>query len=168
MLAELRQQYDTLEEVRRELIRTVCGLDSGKLRHKPEPERWSILEDFQHLVLAEQRTVLAFESIPASEARKPEMLEMVLQVLDQDIAVDVPDPAMLPDGQALLEDLIFDWEQARQRLEGFLEACGPDDLQAPVSHHPVTGPLTVVDGLRLIASHFHHHRRRIEAAMDKR
>jgi hypothetical protein len=40
-------------------------------------------------------------------------------------------------------------------------------LERPVSRHPVTGPITVVECLRLIDSHFHHHRRRIEAAIEQ-
>ena len=165
MLDELQQPYDHLEEVRLTLIRTVRGLDPKTLRHKPSPERWSILEDFQHLVLAEQNTLLEFGSIPASETFNPENFALVLHVLDGDIAVDVPDPAMEPDGAAGLEDLIRDWEASRERLRRFLDTCGPDDLYKPVSRHPVTGPLTVEACLRLLGSHFHHHRRRIEAAM---
>jgi hypothetical protein len=93
---------------------------------------------------------------------------MVLQVLDQDMVVDVPDPDMVPDGDAALEDLIRDWEAARKRLHAFLEACGPDDLDAPVSHHAVAGSLTVIECLRLLGSHFNHHRRRIEAVLNSR
>ncbi len=165
MLEDLQRQFAQLEDARHELIRKVRRLNRERLTHKPDPERWSVLEDFQHLVLAEQRTVLAFGSIPASQGPKPDHLAMVLDVLDGDISVDVPDPAMVPDGQAEVEDLIRDWEQARRRLNRFLETVGADDRETPVSSHPVTGPLSVVDSLRLLASHFHHHRRRLEAAI---
>jgi hypothetical protein len=40
-------------------------------------------------------------------------------------------------------------------------------LEKPALLHPVTDPLTVVECLRLLASHFHHHRRRIEAAIEQ-
>ncbi len=166
MLVELQRQFDELEEARRQLIRRVRRLDAGRLNHKPDPGRWSILEDFQHLVLAEQRTSLEFGALPASAKPNPENLALVLHVLDQDVAVDVPDPAMVPDGSPAIEDLIHDWEQARQRLQRFLETVGDGDCDAPVSSHPVTGPLSVTDSLRLLASHFNHHRRRIEAAID--
>ncbi len=165
MLAELQRQFDALEETRRELIRRVRRLDSGRLNHKPDPGRWSILEDFQHLVLAEQETILEFGSIPASETPNPDNLALVLHVLDGDIAVDVPDPGMVPDGEADLEDLVRQWDASRERLHRFLDACGPGDLQTLVARHSVTGPLTVEASLRLLAAHFHHHRRRIEAAM---
>ena len=166
MLNELQHHYDTLEETRLVLIHKVRSLEPERLKHKSGPDHWSILEDIQHMVLAEQKTVLKARSDLDSEEKNPDMFKMVLQVLDQDLVVDVPDPDMVPDGNATLEDLIQDWEQARKRLLQFLEGCGPEDLERPVSRHPVTGPLTVVECLRLIASHFNHHRRRIEAAIE--
>ncbi len=167
MLIELAEHYEQLEEARQTLIQQVRRLDALTLHHKPSPERWSILEDVQHLVLAEQKTFLEKGSPPAAEPGNPDMLAMVLHVLDQDIVVDVPDSAMVPDGDVELVDLIRDWDQARHRLHRFLESCGPDDLRTPVSRHTVAGPLTVVECLHLIASHFHHHRRRIEAAIER-
>ena len=166
MLKDLKRQFEQLEDARQDLIRKVRDMDSGRLTHKPDPQRWSVLEDVQHMVLAEQRTVLEFGAIPASEKPSPDNLAMVLDVLDGDVRVDVPDPAMVPEGNADFEDLIRDWEQARQRLHRFLETVGAADRDTPVSSHPVTGPLSVVDSLRLLASHFHHHRRRIEAAIE--
>jgi DinB superfamily len=166
MLNELQDSYDALEEARRALIHKVRGLEPERLNHKPGPDRWSILEDFQHLVLAEQRTSLKARSVLDSETRKPGMFEIVLQVLDHDTVVDVPDPGMIPDGNATLESLIADWDNSRINLFKFLESCGPEDLERPVSRHPVTGPITVVECLRLIDSHFHHHRRRIEVAIE--
>ena len=165
MLPDLQDQFDRLEDGRRTLIETLRQLPDPSLLHKPAPERWSILEEFQHLVLAEQKTGLDFGEAFASEEQKPGMLEVVLQVLDQDMIVDVPDPAMVPNGNAALEELIREWADARSSLRQFLDSCGPDDLQTPVSRHPVTGPLKVGECLRLIASHFDHHCRRIETAL---
>ena len=167
MLSELQNQYNNLEEARRTLTHKVRGLQPERLNHKPGPDRWSILEDFQHLVLAEQRTSLKAGSILDSEERKSGMFEIVLQVLDHDTAVDVPDPGMVPDGNATLENLIAAWDKSRTGLFKFLESCGPEDLERSVSRHPVTGPLTVMECLRLVDSHFHHHRRRIEAAIEQ-
>ena len=166
MLEDWQQQFDQLEDARHELIRKVRGLGSNRLKHKPGPGRWSILQDLQHLVLAERRMRLAFGSVPASEGPKPDRLAMVLDVLDGDVRVDVPDPGMVPDGDTALEDVVSEWERARQRLRRFLETVGVGDRDTPVSRHPVTGPLSAGECLRLTAAHFHHHRRRIEAAMD--
>ena len=166
MLGELQQKYDALEKARLALIQKVRGLEPERLKHKPGPDRWSILEDFQHMVLAEQRTSLKAGSVLDSEERKPGMFEMVLQVLDHDTMVDVPDPGMIPDGNATLENLIAAWDKSRIDLFRFLKSCAPEDLERPVSRHPVTGPITVVECLRLIDSHFHHHRRSIEAAIE--
>lgn len=167
MLTALQQRYDQLEDARRALIRKVRSLAPRMLNHKPGPDQWSIMEDFQHLVLAEQKTTLKIGTVAITEEQNPEMFEMVLQVLDQDIVVDVPDPAMVPDGNAALEDLIRDWGQSRERLHRFLNACLPEDLTKAVSRHPVTGPLTVVECLRLIAAHIDHHRRRIDATLTR-
>ncbi len=51
------------------------------------------------------------------------MFEIVLQVLDHDTAVDVPDPGMIPDGNATLENLIAAWDKSRIELYKFLESC---------------------------------------------
>ena len=163
----MQDSYDTLEKTRLALIHKVLALEPERLNHKPGPDRWSILEDFQHMVLAEQRTSLKAGSVSDSEERKPGMFEIVVQVLDHDTVVDVPDPGMIPDGNATLEGLITAWDKSRIGLFKFLESCGPEDLERPVSHHPVTGPITVVECLRLIDSYFNHHRRRIEAAIKQ-
>jgi uncharacterized damage-inducible protein DinB len=166
MLEEVQEHFDKLEKGRLALLQKVSHLPAELVTRKPGPDRWSILEDVQHLVLAEQRTVPGAGSISDSDEKNPDMLKVVLKVLDQDVAVDVPDPAMMPGGEAGLEDLIQDWEQVRKRLHEFLANCGPEDLGKPVSIHPVTGTLNVVDLLHLIDSHFNHHRRRIEAAVE--
>jgi hypothetical protein len=162
LLTALQRQYDRLEDERQKLIEKLRRMDPALLSHKPGAERWSILEEIQHLVLAEQKTSLNKEMKKPGE-KNAEMLAMVRHVLDQDVVVDVPDPEMVPDGDAAIEDLFRDWEEARRHLYGFLESCGPDDIQALVSHHAVAGHLTVVECLRLITAHFNHHRRRIEA-----
>jgi len=165
MLQELRDHYDALEEGRLALIRKVRDLPPDLLNRRPGADRWSILEDIQHLVLAERKTALGADAARDAGKRDPEMLKAVFQVLDHDVAVDVPDPDMVPDGDADLEDLIREWETSRQDLQRFLENCGPDDLERPAARHTVAGPLTVLETLRLLASHFGHHRRRIEAAI---
>jgi uncharacterized damage-inducible protein DinB len=167
MLSELQDRYNTLEEARLALTHKVRGLEPEQLKHKPGPDRWSILEDFQHMVMAEQRTSLKAGSVSDSEEIKPGMFEIVLQVLDHDTVVDVPDPGMIPDGNATLENLIAAWDKSRTGLFKFLKSCGPEDLERPVSRHPVTGPLTVIECLRLFDSHFNHHRRRLEAAIEQ-
>ena len=167
MLKQLQEHYDTLEKNRLALIRTIRGLTPRQLDHKPGTDRWSILEDFQHLVLAEKSTLLEAGAVLDSAGKKPDMLEVVLQILDHDVVVDVPDPAMVPDGNADLEDLIRDWEASRKRLFHHLEDFGPEDLETPVASHPVTGPLSVIDLLRLISAHVGHHCRRIEAAIAR-
>ena len=166
MLTELQRQYDQLEDERLELVEKLRRMDSAVLNHKPGPERWSILEEIQHLVLAEQKTALKRGTAKDYGEKNAEMLAMVLQVLDQDVVVDVPDPDMVPDGDADFEDLVRKWGEARSRLQSFLESCGPDDFEASVSHHAVAGPLTVIECLRLISSHFNHHRRHIEAMIN--
>ena len=167
MLTDLQRQFDRLEDARQTLIRKVRELDAHTLHHKAAPERWSILEDIQHLVIAEQKTALRIGAQAGAGEKNPEMLAMVLQVLDQDMVVDVPDPEMVPDGHAGIDDLIRDWDQARKDLRRFLSACGPNDLEIAVSHHVIAGSLTVVELLRLLDAHFHHHRRRIETALAK-
>jgi hypothetical protein len=94
------------------------------------------------------------------------MLAMVLHVVDQDVVVDVPDPDMVADGDAVLENLIRDWEQSRQRLCRFLDGCAPEDLRMPMSYHVVAGPLRAIERLRLSASHFNYHRRPIDVAIE--
>lgn len=167
MLKPLQDQFEALERGRLALIGEVRRLTPLQLNHKPGPNRWSILQDVQHLVLAERKTALAAGALTDAEKKTPDMLKAVLQVLDHDVTVDVPDPDMVPDGDADLEDLIRDWERMRQRLHGFLEDCQPEDLQRSAAHHAVAGPLTVTECLGLMASHFNHHCRRIEASIAR-
>src|SRR5215471_6891535 len=52
--AERKFAVDHLNQTRTDLINAVQGLSEAQLNFKPAPDRWSVLECVQHIVLASQ------------------------------------------------------------------------------------------------------------------
>ncbi len=153
---------------RRALLEELEALDPATLAAKPRAGEWSILEIVEHLVLAERAV---FRGLPdpsslVARARGPAAhvrYFLVTVALKSPLAVDVPSPAMVPRGGLSLADLRRAWDDNRDWLLSCLEFLGPAGVRKAVFEHPVAGPLTVEQAIRLGRVHLERHIRQITA-----
>ena len=166
MLKKIQALLSDLEDRKLRLLRDLSIYSDDQLRFQPEPERWSILMAFQHIILGERGirlTEAELRSNPVRKQLKPgKMLAVVLDVLEKDIPVDVPDISVEPDGSMELDELIALWDRERKALCDLLEEVTEKTVNDVMFSHPAAGPLDPVNTLQLAVAHFDTHRRQID------
>ncbi|MFP4389024.1 MAG: DinB family protein [Desulfococcaceae bacterium] len=148
-------------------IDQVAELPDWVDQRSPGPDRWSPVQILEHLILAE-REMLGFPA-PFSERdiERPRIRHRlgrasVLTVLKLGIPVPVPETAMSPKGKTPLHRLrrmiaeIHDW------LETEIASEPAETLRSPIFHHPITGPMTLEQALRLDKLHIKTHLRHLD------
>jgi len=167
MLLEIRDLYNRLEDRRKSLIKTLHLLSDKQLRFQPAPDRWSILMVLQHIVLGEQGIRQTHEELRHNSVRDRlapgNMFDIVMDVLNNDVPVEVPDPAVEPDGTMSIEELTTLWEKERDALYHLLDPVTEDTAASVMFSHPAAGPLDAVRTLRLAVAHFDTHLRQINS-----
>jgi len=162
----LEKRLQTFSDRRVALLDEVEALDHGVLVAKPLPGKWSILEVVEHLVLAE-RAVFRGMPEPARLVAKERRLGhrvrylLVMLVLKLRIRVRVPSAAMIPQGNHSLAELRRFWEENQDWLRSCIDHLGSEIGRKAVFKHPVSGPLTVEQAVRMAQIHLDGHIRQI-------
>jgi hypothetical protein len=167
MLSNIQEQYDSLTLKFEALLQRLDSLSGAGLSFKAGPDKWSIVEVVEHLVIAEKSLVKQLSAnIPDStldpDAKTPEKHQTVIKVMERDIEVDVPHESLEPHGNIALEDLRKQWNDIRKKLPDLLAAIKPEKKDDPVFKHPYGGPLNIFDTLQFFEVHFDNHMRHID------
>ena len=166
MSRSLNDLIQALDHQRGMLLDGLEALDVEVLQAKPRPGAWSILEIVEHLVVAESVILLGLPSRGELVAR-PRRLEhrlkhlAVLLILKGRIPVRVPSRRMLPTGQRSLAELRDSWDGHLRWLRVFAEALDEAALGQAFFTHPVAGPITLAQALRLDLLHLRTHGKQI-------
>ena len=167
MLDEIQKRFAAFEGRRKKILNQLETLPHERLHVKPGPDKWSIVEVIQHLVLVEEEMMkqAVKNPVPPDSGRLPrsrEALEMVLEILERDVRVDVPSASMEPDGQITLEVLRTQWEESRAQLRRYFQRLQKENVETLIFSHPVAGSLNALDMLDLANVHADYHIRQIE------
>jgi hypothetical protein len=156
----------TLDDRRHALVQVLEGLTPEVLHARPRPGAWSVLEILEHVVAAE-RVILQGLPDPAELVDRPRSLQhrikfpLVMLVLKFAIPVKVPSKRMLPAGQRSLADLKDEWDQHLRWLRAFEAGQITDASRKAFFVHPVAGPITLVQALRMDLLHVGIHARQV-------
>ena len=166
MLPEFSDLWTKIETRHQEIFDLIDELTPEQLLFKPEPNRWSILQVLQHVILGAQglrRSEGELRDNPLREILKPgEMVKVVMDVLINDVPVDVPDPSMEPDGELTVEELRVIWEKDRRGVAALLETVTAENHEQVMFSHAAAGPLTTLQMLEVAEAHIETHRRQID------
>ena len=167
MLANIQEKFERLTQQRQTLLQHLDSLSPEALSFKAGPDRWSITEVVEHLVIAEDdflKQVTTKKTSPHldPESRSPEKYQRVIKVMERDIPVDVPHESMEPDGQFSLEELLGKWDDIRKKIKGFLGEINSENKDDMVYQHPYVGRLDIAETLHFIDVHFDNHVRHID------
>ncbi len=172
MLREIQIAIDKLDEKRQALITAVQSVSEDQLTYKLGPDKWSLLQELQHVIWAERGMRLSEEELrdnPVREHLRPgELVDVVKNILENDVPVNVPDPSLEPDGNTSLPELLKLWEQERQLLWALLEMVNSENVDKVMFSHPAAGPLTPLQTLELALAHLDNHQRRINNRLADR
>ncbi|CAB1063186.1 hypothetical protein D1BOALGB6SA_7969 [Olavius sp. associated proteobacterium Delta 1] len=167
MLPNNQEQYDSLKRKLEALLQRLNSSSGEELSFKAGPDKWSVVEVVEHLVIAEKDLLNQLSTnIPAStldpEAKTPEKYQIVIKVMERDIEVDVPHESMEPHGRLTLDDLVNQWNDIREKLQGLLAEIHADNKDDLVYRHPYGGPLDISETLHFFDVHYDNHMRHID------
>ena len=166
MLPEIYDLWKKLETRRQDMLTLIDTLTPEQIRVRLEPDRWSILQILQHVVMGEKsvrRTEAELRNHPLRDVLQPgQMAQVVKDVLNNDVPVGVPDPSMEPDGQTTRSELLTTWGKERRAMGALLEAVTAENRDRVMFSHLAAGPLTAFQMLEIAVAHLDTHRRQID------
>ena len=166
MLKELAALWDQLEDQRQRMLAMVENLTTEQLQSAPGPDRWSILQAFQHVVMGEagmRQSEAELRDNPLRESLRPgKMVGIVKEFLAKDLVDAVPDPSMEPDGNTTLEELRSLWQEERRAMAVLLDSVKEENRDGVMFSHVASGPLTAFQMLEIAEAHLGTHTRQIE------
>lgn len=154
-----------MDRQRSALLDELGDWEPDLLRAHPLPGKWSILEIVEHLVLAERDVLGGPDRGPY--APSPRTLQhraaypFVMLLLRSPIPVPVPGAEMIPTGEPALHELRPMWDANHAWLRAFLEELESGSTKLALLRHPVAGPMTVDQGIRMLDVHQRRHIRQI-------
>ena len=166
--AERAYAVDALQTTRISLQQALDGLSTAQLRYKPGPDRWSIAECAEHIVLVEGgifRAVQISMDRPADPDRRAQInvsdVTVIKAVRSRNATMPAPDP-FVPTGRfADLEATLRVFDQQRDAVIEYVRAIGAD-FRTHYFKHPVLGLLDAYQAILVIASHGERHRKQIK------
>ena len=149
MTAEEREKVIALLEKSRErFLAAVSGLSDAQWKWKPAPERWSVGETAEHIVLAEAalfanvKKALASPPNPDWEAKTKGKTEFIERVMAPRLGkAQAPDP-IVPTGKLAQAEVRARFEEQRVEIVKFAK-----ETEAPLKEYTVEHPFPVFNTL---------------------
>ncbi len=162
--AERERAVAYLAETREKLLRTTRNLSPTQLQYKPAPDRWSVAECLEHIVVVED-VILA--NIQKSLQQPPDSTKPVMgddgvtgTVVDRSFRVQGPD-RLMPSGRWGHYQLLSEFEAARKRTSDFAASTAAPLRQHGYAH-PRFGHFDCYQWVLTIAAHGERHRLQAE------
>ncbi len=175
MNKRLQSLFDNLESSKSELLAQVKHLDVEQLNKQPMPEKWSIAQIIDHLILAEKFVLIQIEKrMSQPEALKKVgfgvsvkmfLLKMIVRL---SLTPKVKAPGRLAEvaDYSELENLEDSWAAKRQTLKEILENMKTEMLDKNLTSHPLIPDMTIFQGLGIIQGHFNIHKKQIQLILN--
>jgi DinB superfamily len=168
--AERERAIAYLAETRENLHRSTKNLSPTQLQYKPAPDRWSVAECLEHIVIVEDFILVAINNTlqqpPASfkSAMSDDVMDERLKKATER-ATRVKAPANLePTGRRPHDQLHPEFDAARKRTADFVSSTNAPLRQSGFPH-PILGNLDCYQWLLLIGGHGERHRAQAEEVM---
>jgi hypothetical protein len=137
------------------LVAAAAGVSDQDTWRRPEPERWSVLECVQHVVLVED-AVFARISVHSTPGAPPAELRREGQILRSMTKREhrFPAPEFLePTGRySSLAEALQEYRKRRARTVAFMEQY-QEDPRNRTALHPALGPVSCQDMFLVLALH---------------
>lgn len=149
------------------LLARIDQIDPALRQRRPGPDRWSIVEVLEHVVIVETGIATALARDPSPDrprrfAGRWWRYPALRVVLSLGVKIRLPVESIAPTGRADQEELLGRWAEGRERLRQWLEGIDPMILGTPRFKHPIGGWLDVPQGVTFAGDHLFHHLPQIE------
>jgi DinB family protein len=157
---------DQLEQTKKGVLDSLAGLTPAQWTFKAGPDRWSVQQCAEHIVLAEgfifdaSQKILDSPAVPRPEKSNSNVDHMLVAgVEDRSKKMSAPEP-LVPSGKfATPEDAIKAFTEARDKSMTYAKTTDAE-LRTHVGPGPA-GPMDAYQFLLLMASHSARHTKQI-------
>lgn len=142
-----------------------------KLKNKPTPESWSVLDVLQHLILVENASVkyvqkkLSFNP-KLSNVNVGTVWRMFILKSYNWLPFKLKAPSYVNEQNfsktAELNELIAKWQAQRHQLRDYLQTLPADVYNKEIYKHPIAGRLSLNGMLQFFDGHFDRHYKQIQ------
>jgi len=164
-----------IAEARRRLIATIANLTPAQAAFKPAPEEWSVLENVEHVVLAEISGVSKIWQ--AADSFREGTLVFTGEHTNQGLSIDevvartwkpkeIAPPIATPHIGGPLQYWISCSESCQSVLDRLGTALDGLDLERVIFPHFLSGPLDARQRLEFLRFHLDRHRAQILRLFD--
>jgi len=165
---ERKQALDWLEQSRQEFFAAIDGVSEEQWKWKPAPERWSVGETAEHIVLAEAflfdfvQKAMASAANPDWEEQTKGKTEFIERVMAPRLGkAQAPEP-IVPTAKLTQAEVKIRFEKQRENIVRFA-----GETQLPIKEHtavhpfPVFGTLNAYQWLIYVPLHTMRHDKQI-------
>ena len=156
-----------LEDGRLFVLEVVRDVPAEYASTKPSPERWSVLECMEHLVIVEERFIgwIASGREIAPEASWEKETKLSTMVVDRSFKAVAPEAAR-PDGRfKTIEEAVDAFNAARARTARLVDERGAE-LYAVGVTHPRFGEMNAVELVHILSGHAKRHAAQIREVRE--
>ena len=156
-----------LAKTRESLVCSTRNLWRAQLQFKPTPDRWSVAECLEHIIVVEALILtnieksLQQESPPFKPAMKDD--EILSTVVNRTSRVKGPE-RLMPTGRWSHDQLLSEFDAARKRTAIFAASTNAP-LREHGYPHPMFGQFDCYQWLLMIGAHGERHRAQAEEVM---
>ncbi|MDQ0216080.1 putative damage-inducible protein DinB [Oikeobacillus pervagus] len=156
--------FPKLDEIRKNLLKSVECLSDEALNKKVDEEKWSISQILYHLYEVENLAVSTLES--GLEHGDEQVVERDLQfVVDRSRKVKLPDDP--PNDFKTKDELKALLEKSRKNLHAFLEKTDMQTLKEKSAAHLVFGKISLKNMVEFVYLHEQRHLEQIEEMKEE-
>ena len=157
-----------VEESRKEFLAAIGGVSDAQWKWKPAPERWSVGEVAEHIVLAEaslfgrMKTAMEAPADPEWETKTRGKTEIIESVMAQRMGKAQAPEAIVPSGKMTQSEVRKRFDAQRAEIAKFAR-----ETQAPLKEHlaahpfPMFNPLNAYQWLIYVPLHTMRHDKQI-------
>jgi DinB superfamily len=153
---------EQLEQTKANMLASIAGLTPAQWRFKAGPDRWSVAECAQHIILAEDfifagsQQVLKSPAVPRPEKSNAAMDKgLVAGVTDRSKKLTAPEPLVPTKPFDTPEEAARAFTEKRDRNIAYVKST-EDELRVHVGQSPA-GPLDAYQLMLLMAAHSGRH-----------
>ena len=155
----------------KQFVDSLEGLSPAQLNFKPAPDRWSIAECAEHIMLSEDmifalittqimKSPAVEPKLPASEREKNDM-QVIASVESREKKFTAPEQ-LKPTGKvANVPDAVAHFNASRAITLDYVRS-GQDDLRHHYGTHPTMGSMDAYDWILMLAAHTERHTAQIK------
>ncbi|MCC7223807.1 MAG: DinB family protein [Chitinophagales bacterium] len=177
MIPALAQRFEQFEQLRTEFWDDIAASSPEQRLFKPKPDAWSMLQVAQHIIAAEEATLLFVSTRQRIKSSfwgrwRSRIRSFGLKLfLLSPLKAKAPNvPGLVPDGSKSYEQLSNHWDAVREQWRQFLTNFEAEHLEDVVFKHPIAGKFNLLQTIDdFMAPHISHHLQqlqRIKASPD--